>query len=335
MNGCDMADYRLFGADTSPYSQKVRAALRYKGADFEWVPRSVRTEADFRAMAATPTVPLLMAPGRPPSQDSTAMLNALEADKEEPSTVPDDPACAALALILEDYGDEWLNKTMFNERWSQSPDREQAAHRVMLQLFAGEPPENRAQAEAEIAERMASRLGLVGAGGKNSRKLKQSFHRFAERLDAHLKENLFIFGGRPSAADFSVAAQFQQMLLDPTPGQWLRERTPFVTEWCEFMETPNAGAPFKPLAELEATLLPVFSDEVARTYLPWAVANSENASKRRKKLSVKIAGGQFDETTQRYAAKSFKSLKKAVGKAKEAEGLASFLKAAKAEAILQ
>ena len=334
MNGHDMAKYRLFGADTSPYSQKVRAALRYKGVDFEWVPRSVKTEAEFQAMAATPTVPLLIAPGRPPSQDSTAMLVALEADQDEPATVPDDPACAALALILEDYGDEWLNKAMFNERWSQSPDREQAAHRVMMQLFAGEPPENREEAEAQIAERMASRLGLVGAGGKNSRKLKQSLHRFAELLDAHLKDNLFIFGGRPSAADFSVAAQFQQMLLDPTPGEWLRDRAPFVTEWCEFMETPNAGAPFKPLGELEPTLLPLFKDEVAKTYLPWAMANSENASKRRKKLSVKIAGGTFEETTQRYAAKSFKSLKKAVTKSADAEGLAAFLKAAKADAIL-
>ncbi len=330
-----MADYRLFGADTSPYSQKVRAALRYKGADFEWVPRSVRTEAEFQAMASTPTVPLLMAPGRPPSQDSTAMLVALEADRQEPSTVPDDPACAALALILEDYGDEWLNKVMFNERWAQSPDREQAAHRVMLQLFAGEPPENREEVERQIAERMASRLGLVGAGGKNAKKLKQSFQRFAEGLDTHLKDNLFIFGGRPSAADFAIAAQLQQMLLDPTPGEWLRDRTPFVSEWCEFMEAPNAGGPFRPLGELEPTLLVLFRDEVARTYLPWAIANVDNASKRRKKLSVKIAGGQFEETTQRYAAKSFRSLKKTVMKASDASGLADFLKAAKAEAILE
>lgn len=329
-----MPDYRLFGAETSPYSQKVRAALRYKGAKFEWVPRSVKTEAEFQAMAATPTVPLLIAPGRPPSQDSTAMLVALEADKSEPSTVPDDRACAALALILEDYGDEWLNKAMFNERWSQSPDREQAAHRVMLQLFAGNPPDNREAAEAQIAERMASRLGLVGAGGKNSKKLKQSFHRFAERLDAHLKDNLFIFGGRPSAADFSIAAQLQQMLLDPTPGEWLRDRTPFVTAWCEFMETPNAGAPFKPLEELAPTLLPIFKDEVAKTYLPWALANADNASKRRKQLSVKIAGGQFEETTQRYAAKSFKSLRKTLAASTDAEGLAPFLKSARASAIL-
>ncbi len=330
-----MSDYRLFGAETSPYSQKVRAALRYKGARFDWVERSVRTEAAFRAVASTPTVPLLVAPGRPPSQDSTAMLAALEIDCPEPSTVPDDPACAALALVLEDYGDEWLNKAMFNERWSQSPDREQAAHRVMLQLFAGQAPAERETVEASIMDSMTSRLGLVGAGGKNAKKLKQSFHRFAELLNAHLTEHLFIFGGRPSAADFSISAQLQQMLNDPTPGEWLRDRAPFVTEWCEFMEKPNAGAPFKPLGELEATLLPIFRDEVAKTYLPWAETNSENASKRRKTLSVKIAGGQFDETTQRYAAKSYKLLKKSLAGMKSADGLSDFLSAAKASRLIE
>lgn len=323
-----MADYRLYGAETSPYSEKVRSALRYKGLAFDWVSRSVATEADFRALAQVPTIPLLISPGAVASQDSTAMLASIEADHPEPATVPDDPACAALALILEDYGDEWLNKAMFNERWSQSPDREAAAQRLLEQLFAGNPPESRAEEAAKIADRMSGRLPLVGAGGSNGDILRGSFHRFAELLNAHLQGTLFIFGGRPSAADFSLAAQIRQMLSDPTPGEWLRDRAPFVVEWCEFMADPKAGSAFKPLAELEATLLPLFRDEVARTYLVWAVANSENASKRRKKLKVEIGGDVFEQETQKYAAKAFRSVSKAIAKLKAGEPLEAFFKAA-------
>ncbi|MCI4645755.1 MAG: glutathione S-transferase family protein [Hyphomonadaceae bacterium] len=323
-----MADYRLYGAETSPYSEKVRAALRYKGVEFDWVSRSVATEADFRALAPVPTVPLLISPGAVARQDSTAMLASLEADHPEPATIPDDPACAALALILEDYGDEWLNKAMFNARWGQSPDREVAAQRLLEQLFAGNPPASRAEEVEKIADRMSGRLPLVGAGGSNGEILQKSFQRFTELLNTHLKETLFIFGGRPSAADFSLAAQYKQMLGDPTPGEWLKDRAPFVVEWCAFMDDPKPGAPFKPLAELEETLLPLFKEEVAKTYLVWAAANSENASKRRKKLKVKIERKSFDQDTQKYAAKAFKSVKKAIDKMKAGDSLTAFFKAA-------
>lgn len=321
-----MANYRLFGAETSPYSEKVRAALRYKGVEFDWVSRSVRTEADFQALAQVPTVPLLISPEAVASQDSTAMLASLELAHPEPSTVPDDPACAALSLILEDYGDEWLNKAMFNERWGQSPDQEAAAQRLLEQLFAGHPPASRAEEVAKIVDRMAGRLPLVGAGGSNGEILRASFQTFSELLDAHLKNTLYIFGGRPSAADFSLGSQYRQMLSDPTPGEWLRDRTPFVTEWCEMMEWPKANDSFKPLGELRATLLPLFREDVAKTYIAWAVANSENATKRRKKLSVKINGKTFEQDTQKYAAKAFKSVKKAIEKMKSPEGLDAFLK---------
>ena len=54
-----MTSYRLFGAETSPYSLKVRSFLRYKNADFDWVLRSAATDDEFNKHAILPTVPLL------------------------------------------------------------------------------------------------------------------------------------------------------------------------------------------------------------------------------------------------------------------------------------
>ena len=82
----------LTGAPGSPYSLKVRSYLRYKDIGFEWVPRTSKTDADIQAHARVPTVPLLLFPNRPASQDSTAMLAALEADHAAPASTPDDPA---------------------------------------------------------------------------------------------------------------------------------------------------------------------------------------------------------------------------------------------------
>lgn len=326
-----MSGYKLFGAETSPYSIKVRAFLRYKNAKFDWVPRSRETEAEFKALASVPTVPLLLSPDGSANQDSTDIIATLEADHPEPSAVPTDPACAAIALIFEDYADEWLNKCMFHQRWSQSPDKEAAAQRILSQLYGGKAPANRKEAQDKIVARMSEQLPSVGASETNAQVLTTSFRRFAQLLDAHLAKNLYLFGGRPSAADFALAGQFHQLLGDPTSAEYLSDRAPFVAAWSMFMDAPKPGAPFKPLSELTETLLPIMRDEVAKTYLPWAAQNSESASKRRKKVSLELEDGSFEQPTQRYAGKSFKAVKKALSKMKDADGLDAFLDAAGAK----
>jgi glutathione S-transferase len=327
-----MSAYRLFGAETSPYSVKVRSFLRYKGVDYEWVGRSAETEEEFAALAKVPTVPLLVSPNRPANQDSTSILATLEADFAEPSAVPDDPACAALALILEDYADEWLNKLMFFNRWGQKPDRELAGDRTMEQLLGEDLPRAKKKTRDQIIKRMRERLPLVGIEKKNEKTLKPSFERFFTLLNAHLENSLFLFGGRPSAADFALAGQVQQFLMDPTPAAWLQAHAPFVVAWSEFMDAPKAGGPFKPLGELEDTLLPLFRDEVAVTYLPWAKANMDAAADKAERTSVKIDGKPYEQVTQHYAARAFKSVSTAVEAAKDAAGLAAFLTASGAEA---
>ena len=321
-----MSAYRLFGAETSPYSLKVRAFLRYKGVDFEWVTRSRETETDFRALARIATVPLLVSPDRPVSQESTRMLFALEAAHPEPSATPEDPALAALSLILEDYGDEWLNKCMFQQRWSNKADREQAGLRALVQLSGGKRPRAWKKPSLQVADRMADRLPLVGATAENWPVLEASWRRFAERLNAHLKEHLFIFGGRPAFADFSLAAQMQQMLLDPTPAEWLKAHTPFVVSWCEHMEDPKAGGPFADMSALEPTLAPLFADEIGKTYLRWAKANAAAVRVGAGHFSATLESGAFEQSAQKHAAEAFGAVDRMVSRTlKDSRELEVFL----------
>ena len=328
-----MTDYRLFGAETSPYSLKIRSALRYKGLAFDWVARSVSNEAEFRKSAATPTVPLLLSPKHAPAQDSTLILAALEAAHPEPPARPEEDATAALAVILEDYADEWLNKCMFQQRWGQQPDRDAAALRVLVQLNDGKRPRAFKAPTKQIATRMLARLPLVGAEAENAPTLENSYRRFALRLNTHLQDHLFIFGGRPSAADFAIAAQYQQMLTDPTPGTWLKDRAPFLVAWCAHMEDPKASGPFETLETLQETLLPIFEGEVSRTYLPWAFANAASASRQKKRFSVTFDDGLFEQSTQTYAARSFGAVRAEVAARMRDPALTAFLDAANARSF--
>ncbi|MFN7056526.1 glutathione S-transferase family protein [Hyphomonas sp.] len=320
-----MTGYRLFGAETSPYSFKVRSALRFKGAEFEWIERTAANEAEFRALAKTPTVPLLIAPDGAASQDSTEILAALEAAIPEPPAQPHDPALAAISLILKEYGDEWLNKAMFQQRWGQRPDRDAAALRVLTQLNGGKRPRTYKAAANQIAARMVARLPLVGAEAENAATLETSARRFALRLNTHLKDHLFVFGGHPSAADFALAAQYQQMLTDPTPAAWLNDHAPFVVAWCAHMEDPKASGPYAELNALLPTLTALFDGEVSRTFLPWARANTAATLRGTKRFSVTLDDGLFEQATQVYAGRSFHSLRRRVEEAKDSPGLTEFL----------
>ena len=70
--------YRIFGAEVSPYSVKVRSYFRYKGIAHEWVVRDLGNMAEFQKHAVLPLIPLVLAPDGSAMQDSTPILETLE-----------------------------------------------------------------------------------------------------------------------------------------------------------------------------------------------------------------------------------------------------------------
>ena len=86
--------YRIYGAEMSPYSVKVRSYFRYKGIPHEWIVRSSKTQADFQKYAKLPLIPLVVTPDEQGIQDSTPILERFEAGHPEPSIHPLDPVAA-------------------------------------------------------------------------------------------------------------------------------------------------------------------------------------------------------------------------------------------------
>src|SRR5262249_23639183 len=132
------APFRLYGADLSPYSVKVRSYLSYKNLPFEWLARSNARHEEVSRYAKLPLTPILVAANDNALQESTAIIEALERDTSEPSIIPNDAALAFVSALLEDYADEWLNKVMFHYRWSYPDDQASAAARTVAMLFEGQ-----------------------------------------------------------------------------------------------------------------------------------------------------------------------------------------------------
>ena len=301
--------YRLLGADLSPYSIKVRDVLRFKGLEFEWIPRSAARQTEFAKYARLPLIPVLIGADEEVLQDSTPMIETLERRHPEPSIVPDDPALAFLSELIEDAADEWWNKAMFHYRWSYEPDALSAAHRLASMMLGDDASADRAAVEAAIRQRMVSRLHHVGSSPATAPIIEGSYLRLIDGLQAHLESRSYLFGGRPSLADFGLAGQLMQLSGDPTPGAIMQARAPRVEAWIARMEAATVEGPFESLAALEPTLLPLLRDEIAGCYLPWMAANAA-AANASGSVSVALPGGVFDQNAQRYAAKAFVEIRR-------------------------
>jgi len=302
------AHYQLIGAEESPYSVKVRAALRYKSLPYQWLTRMQAAEL-FQKHARLPLIPLLVTPDGKGIQDSTPILETLEAQHPEPSIHPADPVCAFISYLLEEFADEWGNKWMFHYRWAREADQRACARRLaaLMQPDADEHAINKA-AEA-IRERMVDRVWFVGSSPQTAQQIEESFKDSIDLLEAHLAVRPYLFGGRPSLADFGLWGQLYNAFRDPTPNEILRRRGPHVVEWIERMHEPSPLGPFESWHAVARTLRPLLSDQVAGLFLPWSQANARAIEAGQSEFSVRLLSGVWQQKPQKYHAHSLAALK--------------------------
>ncbi|HTG25953.1 MAG TPA: glutathione S-transferase family protein [Reyranella sp.] len=326
-----MSNYRIFGSELSPYSVKVRSYFRYKGLPHEWIARSPAVQGEFQKYAKLPLVPLVVTPPGPNGesegvQDSTPIIERLEAAQGGPSIVPDDPALAFISALLEEYGDEWGNKWMFHYRWRYQPDAWATAERIARQVMDAEGPLAVAQTRAAVAERMMGRLGFVGSSDKTQPTIEASFKRALALLEAHLQTRPYMLGGRPAMADLGLWGQLYEAATDPTPGAIMRASSPKVMAWVQRMVSPQAEGGFEPWSALAPTLMPLLKEEVAAFFLPWSTANAAAIAREDKSFEMTLAGAPWEQVPQKYHARSLAELRRKFAAAKAAPGLESILR---------
>src|SRR5215472_9176650 len=96
--------YRIHGAEMLPYSVKVRSYFRYKGLPHKWIPRNQDAEGEYQKFVKLPLVPLVVTPRDEGIQDSTPIIDRIEAEHPEPSIHPKDPVAAFVSVVLEEFG---------------------------------------------------------------------------------------------------------------------------------------------------------------------------------------------------------------------------------------
>jgi glutathione S-transferase len=122
--------YRIFGAEMSPYSVKVRSYFRYKRIPHQWILRNAASQPEYEKLAKLPIIPLLVTPEDTGIQDSTPIIDRIEKLHPEPEVHPGDGVVRFISELCEEFGDEWGNKWMFHYRWARDVDQRASAGRI-------------------------------------------------------------------------------------------------------------------------------------------------------------------------------------------------------------
>lgn len=294
-----MADnYVVIGSEESPYSVKVRSYFRYKGIPHAWQDRSQAAEL-FAKHARLPLVPLVVTPEDTGIQDSTPIIEAMEAAFPEPGINPPGVVARFVSALLEEFGDEWGNKWMFHMRWWREVDQLAVSRR-----FAASAPAEEREARAEtIRERMVPRVWFVGSNDLTAPQIEQSYADVVDILETHLSNRPYLFGARPAFADFGLWGQIYEAGRDPTAGAVLQGH-PNVVAWTERMLEPTNDGDFEDWAALARTLTPLLADQVGAMFLPWSAANAQAIAGGEDDFDVTLKGSRWTQKPQKYHARS-------------------------------
>jgi len=292
------APYTLFKYDVSYFSGKMEAYLRYKGIPH--VPTEV--DNDMMNMIFTATgvkkVPAIRTADKKWLFDTTPMIQWFEQYYTKAPVLPtDDPALAFIALLIEDYGDEWLWRPAMWWRWMPKASRWALGWRIAV----GNMP----KAPSRLLGWMIGRRQLQewlwkdGMTRENSDAVRDMLFREFEFLEPLLEEQPFILGSHPSTADFGYfASMFRHFGNDPDSAEVMRRQAPNTYEWLARLwnlridKCPAEQAWTWPEADYWGPLLA----RITKDYLPYLHQNARAHLDRKKTFDYRGATFELRKT---------------------------------------
>jgi len=288
--------YTLHVFDLSYYSGKMQAYLAYKG-----IPHRVHeiTWLELARRIAPRTglveVPVVERADGVLLRDSTAMIEWFEKHYPHAPVLPDDPAAAYLCRLLEEYADEGLWRPAMYYRWAFKKDALLDARRFTEDFMKF--PLTPSAVLRWTARRRQQRAYIRGLGvtAENRGDVERHYRDELADLEAVFRLRPFLFGERPSLADFGYfASMFRHFAIDPTPARIMRNEAPGVYEWVARMWNARcgrlAGGAWAPSQDgLPDGLAPLLQ-RAARRYLPVLHANAKAVAAGRRRYTVTLEG---------------------------------------------
>jgi len=221
--------YILHGADVSYFSGKVRPAFPHKGL---WWREVLPDIPEIKRRTGLHYFPVVETPEGDTWQDTSEILDHLEAAHPEPSLFPATPVQRMVAYLVELYADEVGLLPAMHYRWSF----EESLRKIAVDFAA---PTGDESGGDRFAARMARTLPVLGITPDTIPAVEAHARALLDALSAHFRVQRFVLGDALSLADCGLMGPlYGHLYRDAVPGRLLRDTAFHVCAWIERTNRP-------------------------------------------------------------------------------------------------
>lgn len=278
--------YKVYKMDISYFSGKLEAYLRYKKIPYQAIEclKNLKTFQSVGKKTGFQKAPAIEMEDGNWLMDTTPMIQWLEKKHPTPPVFPEDPALRFVALLIEDYGDEWLWRPAMWWRWVPKASRVTLGRRI-TQVYSKflAIPLGFYFGQRQLREWLWS----DGVNKANSHKVRDMYFRELEFLEALLEEQPYLLGSHPSIADLGYFGSFfRHFGNDPISAEVMRRQGPNTYEWLARLwnakpEKLAANIQWQwPTADYWQPLL----ERIASDYLPYLHQNAQAFQGKKKRF---------------------------------------------------
>jgi glutathione S-transferase len=291
------APYKVYKSDISYFSGKLEAYLRYKQIPHSTIDVNVSIMDYIAKNTGIKKMPAVETADNKWLFDTTPMLQWFEGQYPDAPIFPTDSALRFIALLIEDYGDEWLWRSAMYWRWKPRASRWALGWKIGSEFV--HPILARPAGWYFGRRQLNEWLWDDGVTGKNVADVRDMLFRELEFLEPLLEDQPYLMGTHPSAADFGYfASMFRHFGNDPDSAETVRRHGPNTYEWLARLWNANQGKlPEQqtwiwPQADNWAPLL----ERIAKDYLPYLHQNAIAFNKGKKRFNHQGKTFQFNNT---------------------------------------
>lgn len=293
------APFQLFRMDISYFSGKLEAYLQYKQIPFSRVEAHHQVLFDIYKKTGTMKVPAVETSDGLWLKDSTPMIRWFEKEYPNNPVLPDDPALAFIASLIEDYGDEWLWRPAMWWRWMPKGSRRLMGYRIATEVLGSLPIPTFIAAPYFAWRQKKTWLDWDGMTTANHDQIRDMYPNQLTALEAIFQRQPYLLGAHPSVADYGYfASMFRHFGNDPESAVLMRQTAPAVYEWLARMwnQTATDLGPQIQWQWPQGEGWDFILSDICKTYLPYLQQNALAFQAGKKRFDFSANGLDLPQT---------------------------------------